>query len=285
MAKMSILDYLRQPARADINIHAIGRFRVVKMDRESGRKEPTNWAYNTVTEVGKNRFCRQVTGLDSAPLNQANTELVLRNGSNNIIKVIPCSRAVSHSGRFATWDFDDISVDVYTVASVEVRRTGSPAYTFSTASPAFSGGNNKPNSQNWLYEYELELQGGVNFDLQYDGSPPAPGLERMLRCFSGNLSSTWAGLTTRLFVYTEMWDDGNPRPDPAASLEISSGYPQVEDNVITWQYVTTGANVLWRNVEIAQDLTGGPFVLGWIPVNRTKVSPSTWEYTATFTLN
>jgi hypothetical protein len=160
-----------------------GTFTRHAYDKETGEYLGKESFSNNVTQAGRNALIARVIGnsqitVNGSPTavvayNAANAWLRLRDSGGNVITVngnekyflgtsdsTPQLRAPwpDTGCRKMYWRFSDISVDVYTPHQAEF---GAGSISFSLTTTLQSGGGawgQKPNTQNWIYEYELTLE-------------------------------------------------------------------------------------------------------------------------------
>jgi hypothetical protein len=186
-----------QPVTGDV-YRLEGRYTRIAYCRNTGRMMGRKTVTNAVTLAGRNALIHRILGTGSvAAYNQAGTFLRLKDNSGNVIvsggntKTFtgadqePATRAPwpDTGCRSMFWRFSDISVDVYTPYQVEF---GSGATIFSAKTDLQVGGpawGEKPNTQNWIYEYELtispvsgqEAQWRYPYDLPMAHTPEGQG--------------------------------------------------------------------------------------------------------------
>lgn len=227
---------------------------ILKFNRETGEKVGHEKVLNAIQTTGKDLFLDVVFGGSTTYMNQANTSLVISGTSGT--GTLPRTLSTADSGypqspaaRQMRWQWSDISADTYTVTGVEVRRG---ATVFSTASPSFSGGNSKPNTENWIYRYTVTISGGSQFTepVAFGAGGNYPGLHWLLRRLIGDSAAvSWASL--HLIALTS--DDYN---NDHATLALANGS-------------RTGQTFKWIYVSDEGEDTGGPWE--WILIQSATV--------------
>lgn len=253
-------------------------FTILKYDRDTntlvGREDFTN----AVSTAGKQLFLDVMRGASTSRLDTANSALHITGTGTPLPKTFTgCDSGFPQSpgDRQQRWQWSDISIDEYTVSTVEVRRG---ALVFSSASPTFSGGNVKPASQNWIYQYTLTISGGGQFQepVTFGAGANYPGLHEMLRALTANIAS-WA--TLNLNAYT------------------TDGYANLHATVVLGGDTRTAETVKWTGSAGSGSGTGGPWQ--WILIENqlgptrlrisnegwgSKQSTSTWSFEYSFSV-
>jgi hypothetical protein len=267
-----------------------GAYRLTRIDRATGEIiERTPWRRNAIMIGGKRQMADLIMGANSIFYNQANSRLrIYTSGTfGTLAKTITGADAAPDHGfsREVTWTWSDISADVYTAHSV---RFDNGTHLFSEASPNFGA---KPNSENWIYSYRLQLNPesgqAIKFDENPSGTPtnPAPGLDDFLRCMTGNVSgaSRWNASLTRMEV-----DNGSGSSlDTVAVITGPSRSDSSGQVTITWVFeVGTGAgNFNWVNLRVYNDRNPTKLTLRYHEDNLGSKSSSTvrqWTYNFRF---
>lgn len=144
-----------------------GKWAITRQCKKTGEILGRKEFKNDITEAGFLLWMDLVTGASAHYFDSTHSRLILYDDTPDIIKTFVGADAgpvYDDDGRHAiVWRWDDISVDEYEVDSVRFDNSPrDPVVIFSEASPTFDGGNVKPESENWLYEYSLEfdLSGG-----------------------------------------------------------------------------------------------------------------------------
>jgi len=152
-----------------------GTWRIIRQSRETGEILGVVEKKNSITEAGFFLWMDILTGVSTAYFDTNNSRLRLYDDTPDLIKTFVGADAnfpryeadYNEEGRHVViWQWSDISVDVYEVDSVTFDNSPrDPVVTFSEASPIFDGGNSKPDTENWIYQYILEtaIAGGEDY--------------------------------------------------------------------------------------------------------------------------
>lgn len=176
------------------------------------------------------------------------------------------------------WEFQDISADVYSVQTVQLLTT--QELVFSQATAAFSGGNNKPSDENWLYEYHLTLTSS-------DPDLVPLGLHALMRSLTEPSIPPWNRANTRLQPQT------SAQANVGNAIQPDVNFPDwvYGSNAITWQFTSADGqnNGAWDRTRIYHTTTpNGTLRDGPARQNGTgagtKAPGEEWVYTFTLTI-
>lgn len=252
-----------------------GQWRVTRVSRETGEVLSTHEGPNTIQTAGLNRVLDCMIGDSSLHLDQANADLVIRNSSDTVVKTITGADSgyPDHSTQGeVVFQWSDISTEQYEADDLLVKRDhgGSDDLTFSVSDQNLG---NKPDSENWIYEYTLSIGNGGDTDLK------DAGLDHILHLFTGDSSDHFNNGTTQLELF-------NSSDSSVGTVACDDGFPSRSSQTVTWEFTSPAGedSVDWDDVEVQMAL--GPVVL-----NRTnealgtKGSNTERQYTFDFTLS
>lgn len=299
----------------------MGRYTVRKYDRETGAFLGSQTVRNEISLAGKNEMIKLIIGSGGQVFSEANSWIRLRNASAVETAYFAAADAgyptlrdewPDPDSRKAVWRWSDISVDVYEAAQAE---WGNGNVTFSTTTA--TGFGSKPNTQNWLYEYELTLAPQTGDEdawrYQFDAPhasitmlDPYPGLERFLKrmmgtagvaAFAESAELNTPGIAMRVMLAPENWGTYGTEiltdPVAAAAYWETPVYCQTapeHDEVnasVEWVFSTTVNDGTWNVVQIyhhvslnPNDPEDGVYPLwhGLESDEGTKPSGATWNY-------
>jgi hypothetical protein len=233
-----------------------GLYRVIKEDRTTGERAVGDWRPNAITTAGKNIFLDIIRGSAGSGdvYDQANSQIRIYDGSpGTLVKTLTGadaafpSIALNGANLEVTWEWSDISVDVYNAARIELRnRAGGSGNTiFSDAAPAFG---TKPNTQNWIYQYKLILTGIASAPFG-DGTGHYSGVRELLEMFIGEQ-------VDRYDTDTELFVEGS---SSGTYSQVADGAPTRTGQTVTWTFTVAEANGNapnnWQDITIRKTLT------------------------------
>lgn len=217
-----------------------GRYRKLAVDRASGALVDVSPWQNTIQAAGIERVLDLCLGDSSDHFNQS-TELRLYSdaGSTLARPAMTCDSGYpsAPSPSKMVWRWSDISVDTYTVQQARVVSPG--GVVFSIANP---GWGSKPNTQNWIYEYELTLTAAQE-------CIQSEGLEAILLLMTNQSTAHW-GSAARLEIV--QYDDpaGLPPQDrqvvDSDLLNLDANFPSRAGTRIRWEFTAHDGEAEFR---------------------------------------
>lgn len=259
-----------------------GRWKIHRRDRETGRELPPIEGPNAVLAAGKQVFLDIMGGIGGTVFDQTNTDLRIYVSGPTLQKTLDCD-SVTHGADDSgtvTFVFSDNTTDTYTVSRLDIYNSSS-GVTFSQTSPAFAGGNAKPASENWIYEYTITITQNGDSDLDMDG------LDHALRMFTGDRSpGSYSGWDEACRIQVQ--NSGRTLTETVTVDAI----PSRSGETLTWVFTSPAGSdsIQWYYVEV-QSATEPTF--GEIALSETledldgagsKGSGVSRVYTFTFSL-
>lgn len=281
--RSSVTQRLNRRQRREMEVE--GRYRVTRYDRETGKRlGSTGWRKNTIQAAGKQLLLDLWIGDSAAHYTNASAELKLYNSSDALQATFTGADTgyPDHgtSGQ-VTWQWSDISTDQYAADRV----------TFSNGTTVFSdvgttGWGSKPDTENWIYEYQLSITTSDSNLSLADSS--AEGLDHILHCMTGDSADHFNQASAAIQVESDQ--SGTVLGTDTGGCD--SGYPSRSGTTVTFQW-TVAAGVLtgtWELVIVygnfATDVTlrdeGTPAVYDQF---GSKASNAEWVYTYEFSIS
>jgi len=264
------------------NLKLTGTWTLERVDKRTGRTVRVDKAHNTIQSAGITEFLELCTGDSTAHFDSgAFFKVYDGDPGTEVFSAASADAAPVHLTEQVTWTFSDISVDTYTAARIEF---GLGALTFSNASVAFGA---KPNTQNWIYRYELSISSG---DAPLSESD---GLDHMLRLFTGDKDEHFNNAATALKIYEDQsFTELNGAGNGSYTLGQDTSFPSVSGSDMVLQWVVPAGTLTgtWEGVEIyttygnGDDATLRSPALGVWDSLGSKTASSKWQYTYTFSL-
>jgi hypothetical protein len=299
MARLSERMKLKKKMKRRLNLSLRGRAEIARYSKQGELLGIIGPKFNTITAEGFDEFLLNIAGTSSKDNNGQGPHLDANNASVGINNsATPGSYVFTQEGTDVgpgpgtttkssptyamTWEWWDISANTYVNANWMHVTYGDPTalggiegeYAFSAVE--ISAGN-KPNDENWLYRYTLEL---YSSDTDFTDA----GLLNLMNLFTGDLAThlTSAGIRLR------------PTSGAGSGSELSGSdatpdsNPSVDtgDDDITWVWTIADGtfNGTWAGTKIK---IGSTFTtdLRWGGCKTdgtscgTKSSGEEWEYT------
>ncbi len=267
--------------RIDERAVLLGRWEVERYSRLTGRFLGKSEGPNTVLSTGEDAFLDMMFNTNSPAgtdqFTNAQSQLKIYDSGDVLRQTLSTksgypAHGAEDSGTVQYW-WEDISIDTYEADRVDFLNPTS-AVIFSRKDPTSFG--SKPNSENWIYKYTLEISNFGDSDIQMDG------LDHALRLFTGNrilTSKQWSN--TDCYILVE-----NNGASVTYEVGMDDGYPSRTGQTTTCVFTAESgqANQEWYNVAVAAVFTEQ----GETELSRTqeelgsKSSSMEREYTFTF---